>query len=242
MIVDHGGVDAAVAQELLDHFRVVLSDQPGGEGVTQHVGVDVPVEGFASSLSYDALEVAGRDAPASLLGEEEGSVQCGALAAGAFPGEKFAEVVHDGAVKRDGARVSAFGSPGRQLQLARDVLEGGDVFHVQGQELGISQARVESKLDQHKVPGISGAEMVEQLAGFLGSEGLDGRLGCGHSGEGALFVSAHGLLLLRIAGGEGCTNRIRRLELAWGGLEKATYAGGKCTELRHKGQEICRFL
>ena len=26
MVVDHGGVDAAVAQELLDHFRIVLSD------------------------------------------------------------------------------------------------------------------------------------------------------------------------------------------------------------------------
>lgn len=195
MVVDHGGVDAAVAQELLDHFRVVLSDQPGGEGVTQHVGVDVPVEGFASSFSYDALEVAGRDAPASLLGEEEGSVQCGALAACAFPGEKFAEVLDDRAVEGNGARVSAFGSPGRQFQLARDVPQGGDVFHVQGQELAISQARIESKLDHHKVAGISGAEMVEQLAGFLGSKGLDGELGWEDAGEGGLFVSAHGLLL-----------------------------------------------
>lgn len=195
MVVDHGSVDAAVAQELLDHFRVVLSDQPGGEGVTQHVGVHVPVEGFASSFPYDALEVAGRDAPASLLGEEEGSVECGALAACTFPGEKFAEVLHEGGVKGNGARVSAFGSPGRQFQFARDMPKGGDVFHVQGQQLGISQARIESKLDQHKVAGIPGAEMVEQLAGFLGSKGLDGEFGWEDAGEGALFVSAHGVLL-----------------------------------------------
>ena len=163
--------------------------------MTQHVGVHVPVEGFASSFPYDALEVAGRDAPAGLLGEEEGSVQCGALAACAFPGEKFAEVVHEGGVKGNGARVSTFGSPGRQFQLARHVPEGGDVFHVQGQDLGISQARIESKLDHHEVAGIPGAQIVEQLGDFLGSEGLDGRLGCGDAGEGALFVSAHGLLL-----------------------------------------------
>ena len=198
MVVDHGGVDAAVAEELLDHFRIVLSHQPGGEGVTQHVGVDVPVEGFACSLSYDALEVAGRDAPAGLLGEKEGSVQCGALAACAFPGEKVAEVVHEGAVEGNGARVSALGSPGRQFQFARDVPKGGDVFHVQGQELGISQARIERKLDHHKVAGIAGGEMLEQLGNFLGSEGLDGRLGCGDPGEGWLFVLGHGLLLLRI--------------------------------------------
>ena len=195
MVVDHGGVDAAVAQELLDHFRVVLSHQPGGEGVTQHMGVDVLVEGFASSFSYDALEVAGRDAPAGLLGQEEGSVRCDALAACAFPGEKFAEVLDDRAVEGNGARVSAFGSPGRQFQFARDVPKGGDVFHVQGQELGISQACIESKLDHHEVAGIPGAQIVEQLAGFLGSKGLDGGLGCGDAGEGWLFVSGHGLLL-----------------------------------------------
>jgi len=159
------------------------------------VGVDVPVEGFASSLSYDALEVAGRDAPASLLGEDQGSVQCGALAACAFPGEKFAEVVHDGGMEGNDARVSAFGSPGRQFQLARDVPEGGDVFDVQGEELGISQARIESKLDHDKVAGIPGAEMVEELAGFVGSKGLDGELGCEDPGEGWLFVSAQGFLL-----------------------------------------------